>query len=249
MPLLEQGAVHPYNARRKMTHTGAIVVAALLGAGLGTLGCSGASGPAGLAGLWRTKHPPRHPFRCRTWVRFHADGTLETNLTRSRCYAARLMTYAVRAPFLELARGRARYHCRFDVRRGRLKLACGKRRVPPDFSHAVVFHRRPVARRGARLADLAGTWQMRFFGYLSRWTISPNGQLQLGPGRTTRLVLVPGHTPLRLQVQVGAGGPDRCIYRVGAFHLTLCCAGRRGQPGAYPPSFAGCRFPLVFVRK
>lgn len=215
---------------------------------LGGLGCAGTSGTKGLSGYWVTKEAPRNFLRCRPWVQFHADGTLETNLSRSRCYVARLMAYSVRPPFLDFSQGRRRYFCRYTRPGGRLKLACGKRRVPPDFRRSIVLHRQPNATRKGSLADLAGTWQIRFYKSLSVWAISNTGRLHTGRGPATKIVLRPGHTPRRVDVALSAGRVDRCIYRVSAHHLTLCCAGRR-QPSAYPASFASCRYPIVLVRK
>lgn len=225
-----------------------VVGVALLGICLGGLGCAGASGTKGLSGYWVTKEAPRNYLRCRPWLQFHTDGTLETNLSRSRCYVARLMTYTTQAPFLNFNQGRRRYFCRYARRGGRLKLACGKRRVPSNFRSSIVLHRRPTTRRRGTLAELAGTWQLRFFRSLSVWTISKTGQLHTGRGPATKIRLRPGHTPRRVDVQLSAGRVDRCIYRVGARHLTLCCAGRR-QPRTYPRSFASCRHPIVLVRK
>lgn len=224
------------------------------GVWLGPLGCAGSkgasrsSGLAGLSGYWVTKDPPRNPTRCRAWMQFHADSTLETNLSRSRCYSAYLMTYTVRPPFLNFSTGPRRFFCRYAVRGGRMKLACSKRRVPPDFQHAIVLHRRPTVRRGGTLADLAGTWRLRFWRRLVSWTISRTGQVSMGPGRTAQIFLKGGHTPHRFEMQMGASFRDRCIYRVGASHLTLCCGGRR-LAGRYPRSIAACRFPIVLVRK
>ncbi|MCA9520510.1 MAG: hypothetical protein KC609_06040 [Myxococcales bacterium] len=211
--------------------------------------CASSRAPSGLVDRFRARKPLLEGSHCRRWIAFYGDGTLETNVGMRRCESARLLTYRVDGRRLELDdAGQRRYSCRFELDRQALRLACGRRRLPENLRHGVRLEREPEPARGESLAHLCGVWRTRGWRTDVHLRITADGRLSVGKEFRSTVVLVKGFRPFRLELRQRGKRSDRCIYRLTASRLTLCCSAPTEKTRRFPRSFASCRVPLIMQR-